>query len=57
MIGSANDPQTERGAIYAPFMIERFLRVEGDSLKIYYVMSTWNPYTVVKMRSDFTINR
>jgi hypothetical protein len=38
-------------------MIERFTRVSGSMLKIYYVMSTWNPYTVVKMRSEFTIIR
>jgi hypothetical protein len=24
-------------------------------LRIYYTLSTWNPYTVVRMRSDFTI--
>jgi hypothetical protein len=57
MIGSANDPQTARGDVYAPFMIERFLRVTGNSLKIYYALSTWNPYTVVKMRSELTISR
>jgi CheY-like chemotaxis protein len=37
-------------------MIERFTRVEGETLKIY-TMSTWNPYTVVKMRSEFKITR
>jgi hypothetical protein len=57
MIGSTNNPQTDRGAIYAPFMIERFMRVAGSTLDIYYVISTWNPYTVVEMRSEFTISR
>lgn len=50
-----NDPVTTPGAVYAPFLIERFTRVAGDRLKIYYVLSTWNPYTVVKMRSEFRI--
>jgi len=36
-------------------MIERFTEVEGDTLKIYYNMSTWNPYAVVLMESDFKI--
>ena len=36
-------------------MIERFTRITNSSLFIYYTMSTWNPYTVVRMRSQFTI--
>ena len=54
-IGS-NDPVTTAGGDFAPLLIERFLRVAGDRLKIYYTMSTWNPYTVVKMRSEFKIS-
>jgi hypothetical protein len=52
-----NDPNTTRGGIYAPYMIERFTKVSGNTLSIYYVVSTWNPYTVVEMRSDFSISR
>lgn len=48
-------PDTTRGADFAPEMIERFLTVDGDTLKVYYLMSTWNPYTVVKMRSNFIV--
>lgn len=51
------DPYTTNGAAYAPYMIERFTRVTGDKLSIYYTISTWNPYTIVEMRSDFTIGR
>jgi hypothetical protein len=36
-------------------MIERFTRVNGKTLSIYYVISTWNPYAIVELRSDFTI--
>jgi uncharacterized protein (TIGR03437 family) len=50
-----NDVYTTAGGEYAPLMIERFTTVSGSTLKIYYTMSTWNPYTVVKMRSEFTI--
>jgi hypothetical protein len=49
------DPATTPGAAYAPMLIGRFTRVTGNSMKIYYLNSTWNPYTVVKMRSEFTI--
>ena len=52
-----NPPATTRGGEYAPYMIERFTRVRGDTLTIDYAMSTWNPYTVVRMRSDFAIAR
>jgi hypothetical protein len=46
---------SRRGGIYAPFQIARFAAVEGDALSIYFNMSTWNPYTVVLMESNFTI--
>jgi hypothetical protein len=54
---TGNPPYTTRGGGFAPQMIERFTEVEGDTLKIYYTLSTWNPYAVVKMESDFTISR
>ena len=52
-----NDPVTTRGGAYAPYMIDRFTRVNGNRLSIYYTLSTWNPYTIVEMRSEFTITR
>jgi hypothetical protein len=51
-----NPPLATRGGAYAPEMIERFTQVQGDTLKIYYTQSTWNPYAVVEMESDFTIS-
>lgn len=51
------DPATTPGAPYAPMLIDRFTRATGNTLRIYYFNSTWNPYTVVKMRSEFTIGR
>jgi hypothetical protein len=50
-----NNPVTTPGGDFAPIMIERFTRITNATLYIYYTMSTWNPYTVVKMRSAFTI--
>ncbi len=52
-----NDPNTTRGGFYAPYLIERFTRVTANKLSIYYTGSTWNPYTVVLMRSDLTIGQ
>ena len=43
------------GTLYAPGIIEKFVRVVGDTLKLYYTTSTWNPYTIVRMRSEFLI--
>jgi len=36
-------------------MIGRFAKVHGDTLRIYYLSSTWNPYEVVLLRADFRI--
>lgn len=49
------DPQAVQGGAYAPYVIERFTRLEGDHLKIYFVLSTWNPYVIVLMRSEFQV--
>jgi hypothetical protein len=50
-----NSPTTTPGVVYAPNLIEPFITVSNSTLYIYYLMSTWNPYTVVKMRSAFDI--
>ena len=50
-----NDPEATTGDPYAPEMIERFIEVQGDTLKLFYTMSTWNPYANVLMESDFKI--
>ena len=51
-----DDPQKVAGGAYAPYVIERFTRAQSDRLSLYYVMSTWNPYTVVLMKSVFRVN-
>lgn len=50
-----NDPDTTPGGAYAPFLIERFIKVIGNRLYLYYTLSTWNPYTVLVMCSEFEI--
>jgi uncharacterized protein DUF4185 len=44
------------GGAYAPYVIERFTKVQDGKLSIYYVLSTWNPYVVVLMRSMFSVS-
>ena len=43
------------GGFYAPYIIERLTRVEGEYLTLHYVLSTWNPYVVVRMRSTLRV--
>ncbi|CAN5631381.1 hypothetical protein BH11ARM2_BH11ARM2_05930 [soil metagenome] len=53
-VDSVNDPgrENEYGGEYAPYMIPRFFRKNEKGARIYFVMSTWNPYNVVLMRAD-----
>jgi uncharacterized protein (TIGR03437 family) len=51
-----NDPQTTKGGGYAPQMVQRFTEIAGSTLKIFYTLSTWNPYAAVMMESDFNIS-
>lgn len=39
------------GGVYAPYVIPRYTRGGPQNTTIYYVMSTWNPYQVVLMKS------
>jgi hypothetical protein len=50
-----SDPGHEEmaGGEYAPFFLP-FFRQSGDQATIYYVMSTWNPYQTVLMKSRMT---
>ena len=47
--------QRVAGGMYAPYIIDRFTQVAGDTLTLQYVMSTWNPYVVVRMKSSLQI--
>jgi Domain of unknown function (DUF4185) len=52
--GQAN-PRAVHGGAYAPYVIERWTKVRGSELSIYYVLSTWNPYVVVLMKSRLQV--
>jgi hypothetical protein len=53
-VGRKN-PDAVRGGAYAPYVVERWTAVQGSELDLYYVLSTWNPYVVVLMKSRFRI--
>ncbi|HKN59890.1 MAG TPA: DUF4185 domain-containing protein, partial [Candidatus Acidoferrales bacterium] len=53
--GQAN-PQAVHGGAYAPYVVERWTKVQGSELSIYYVLSTWNPYVVVLMKSRLHVD-
>jgi hypothetical protein len=49
------DPEAVRGGNYAPYVMERWTKVQNSELDIYYVLSTWNPYVVVLMKSRLRV--
>jgi hypothetical protein len=51
-----SDPCHTPGAAFAPLIIERFITITNNVLRLYYTMGTYLPYTVLKMRSEFAIN-
>lgn len=40
------------GGEYGPFVMERYTTCAGDGCRLFYTMSTWNPYQVMVMQSD-----
>jgi hypothetical protein len=54
---SVHDPGRERvwSGEYGPYVIPQFFTGNGNSTTIYFVMSTWNPYNVVLMRSELQL--
>jgi hypothetical protein len=53
-MGQAN-PDAVRGGAYAPYVVERWTKVSASELDLSYVLSTWNPYVVVLMKSRLTV--
>ncbi len=43
------------GGVYGPYMLPNFFKGTETSTTIYYVLSTWNPYQVVLMKSILEI--
>jgi hypothetical protein len=52
-----SDPrrQDEWGGEYGPYLMARFTTGSNGGCRIWYTMSTWNPYQVVVMRSDLKL--
>jgi hypothetical protein len=50
------NPEAVRGGAYAPYVVERWTKLKGSDLTIYYVLSTWNPYVVVLMKSRLKVD-
>jgi hypothetical protein len=52
-----SDPKRadEWGGEYGPYLMARFTSESAGRCRIYYTMSTWNPYQVVVMRSDLKL--
>jgi hypothetical protein len=53
-MGQSN-PDAVRGGTYAPDVVEHWIRVTSSELDLYYLLSTWNPYVVVLMKSRFQV--
>jgi hypothetical protein len=50
-------PDSDRwGDPYAPYVISSFTKGDATSTTIYWVMSTWNPYQVVLMKSTLQLD-
>ena len=45
----------EFGGEYGPYIMSRFTTGADGRCRIYYTMSTWNPYQVMVMRSDLKL--
>jgi hypothetical protein len=43
------------GGEYGPYIMARYTTGNADGCRIYYTMSTWNPYQVMVMRSDLRL--
>jgi hypothetical protein len=52
-----SDPKREDewGGEYGPYIMARYTSGSGKQCRIWYAMSTWNPYQVVVMRSDLKL--
>ena len=48
-------PYIDVGVEYSPQVIEPFSRVDGDTLTIYWLLSSWNPYRVMQMRTEIRL--
>lgn len=52
-----SDPRREReyGGEYGPYLMARFTTGDAGKCRVYFTMSTWNPYQVVVMQTDLKL--
>jgi hypothetical protein len=43
------------GGVYGPYMVPSFFETNGNLRTIYYMLSTWDPYAVVLMKTDLKL--
>lgn len=49
--------QDEWGGEYGPYLIAPYSEQTDSGAVVYFTMSTWNPYTVVLMRSELVLEQ
>jgi hypothetical protein len=42
------------GGVYAPYQLPRHTQRSANGVKLYYLLSTWNPYQVMQMRHEMS---
>lgn len=54
---TVNDPgrESEWGGEYGPYILARFTTGSAKRCRLFYTMSTWNPYQVVVMQTDLKL--
>jgi hypothetical protein len=54
---SISDPgrENEWAGEYGPYMIPSLVQNQGGATTIYYVMSVWNPYEVMLMKTELIL--
>lgn len=52
-----NYPASERGELYSAHLIEPWTTAREHAVDVYWVVSTWNPYQVVLLKTELRIER
>jgi hypothetical protein len=54
---NVSDPLRESvwGGPYGPYLIDRFTTGSNGTSRIYFTLSTWNPYTTILMQADLEL--
>ncbi|MEV4005200.1 DUF4185 domain-containing protein [Actinomadura sp. NPDC049753] len=49
------DADNTWGDVYGPYQFERYTRLEGTNVRVYFTMSVWNPYQSMQMSIDLPL--